>query len=214
MKIKVMLVDDHTMVREALRTVLDREPDVEVVAATGDGTEALRQAQESKPDVIVMDICMPGIDGIDLTRQLIAQKTTTKVLGLSTHFDRHRVWQMLEAGAKGYLPKSAGSDELLHAIRTLSQNCCYLSPEIASVVVDTVRGEKSNDPNGDNPLGPREREVLALLAEGLSSPDIASRLNIVTSTVDAHRRNIMGKLDLHSVAELTKYAIRCGLTMV
>ena len=212
MKTKVILVDDHTMVREALRAVLDRTADIEVVAETADGAMALKLAQELKPDVIVMDVCMPGIDGIELTRRLIGEHTTARILGLSSHIDRPRVWQMLEAGAKGYLPKLASSDELLHAIRTLSADKCYFSPEVAAVIVDTVRTDRTVDPTGSDPLAEREREVLSLLAEGMSSPAIAARLKIVTSTVDAHRRNIMGKLGLHSIAELTKYAIRHGLT--
>lgn len=209
MTIHVMLADDHTILREALRSVLEREADIEVVAEASNGLESLRTASEKKPDIVVMDIGMPDMGGIEVTRRLHAEQPSIRVLALSTFFDRHIVMQMLEAGASGYIAKSAGGDELLRGIREVAAGRTYLSPEIAAVVIDGVRGKKEGE--AGEQLGRREREVLALLADGKTSHEIGQRLHIATSTVDVHRRNIMRKLDLHSVAELTKYAVRKGI---
>lgn len=212
MTIRVLLADDHKILREALRSVLDREADITVVAEASDGAEALRVAAEASPQLVVMDIGMPGMGGIEATEVLHGQQPQIKVLALSTFFDRRIVLQMLEAGASGYVAKAAGADELLRGIRAVMAGSIYLSPEIAAVVVDSVR-ERKNDPAEEplEPLGRREREVLALLADGKTSAEIGQQLHIATSTVDVHRRNIMRKLDLHSVAELTKYAVRKGM---
>lgn len=213
MAIRIMLIDDHKILRDALKTVLDREHDIVLVGEASDGTEALKLVRENRPDVVVMDVGMPNMGGIETTRTLLAEHPGLRVLALSTYSDRRIVLQMLDAGACGYVVKSAGRDELLRAIRAVAQGRTYLCPEISAVVIDTVRGgKKSIDKNGDIRLGRREREVLQLLAEGCTSPIIAGRLHIATSTVEVHRRNIMRKLDLHSVAELTKYAVRNGLT--
>lgn len=213
MAIRIMLIDDHKILRDALKTVLDREHDIVLAGEASDGTEALKLVRESRPDVVVMDVGMPNMGGIETTRALLAEHPGLRVLALSTYSDRRIVLQMLDAGACGYVVKSAGRDELLRAIRAVAQGRTYLCPEISAVVIDTVRGgKKSIDKNGDIRLGRREREVLQLLAEGCTSPIIAGRLHIATSTVEVHRRNIMRKLDLHSVAELTKYAVRNGLT--
>ncbi|MBA3997607.1 MAG: DNA-binding response regulator [Candidatus Accumulibacter sp.] len=213
MAIRIMLIDDHKILRDALKTVLDREHDIALAGEASDGAEALKLVRENRPDVVVMDVGMPNMGGIETTRALLAEHPGLRVLALSTYSDRRIVLQMLDAGACGYVVKSAGRDELLRAIRAVAQGRTYLCPEISAVVIDTVRsGKKSIDKNGDIRLGRREREVLQLLAEGCTSPIIASRLHIATSTVEVHRRNIMRKLDLHSVAELTKYAVRNGLT--
>lgn len=213
MAIRIMLIDDHKILRDALKTVLDREHDIVLAGEASDGTEALKLVRENRPDVVVMDVGMPNMGGIETTRALLAEHPGLRVLALSTYSDRRIVLQMLDAGACGYVVKSAGRDELLRAIRAVAQGRTYLCPEISAVVIDTVRGgKKSIDKNGDIRLGRREREVLQLLAEGCTSPIIAGRLHIATSTVEVHRRNIMRKLDLHSVAELTKYAVRNGLT--
>ncbi|MBA4092987.1 MAG: DNA-binding response regulator [Candidatus Accumulibacter sp.] len=213
MAIRIMLIDDHKILRDALKTVLEREHDIVLAGEASDGTEALKLVRENRPDVVVMDVGMPNMGGIETTRALLAEHPGLRVLALSTYSDRRIVLQMLDAGACGYVVKSAGRDELLRAIRAVAQGRTYLCPEISAVVIDTVRGgKKSIDKNGDIRLGRREREVLQLLAEGCTSPIIAGRLHIATSTVEVHRRNIMRKLDLHSVAELTKYAVRNGLT--
>lgn len=213
MAIRIILIDDHKILRDALKTVLDREHDIVLAGEASDGAEALKLVRENRPDVVVMDVGMPNMGGIETTRALLAEHPGLRVLALSTYSDRRIVLQMLDAGACGYVVKSAGRDELLRAIRAVAQGRTYLCPEISAVVIDTVRGgKKSIDKNGDIRLGRREREVLQLLAEGCTSPIIAGRLHIATSTVEVHRRNIMRKLDLHSVAELTKYAVRNGLT--
>lgn len=209
MTIDVMLADDHKILREALRSVLEREADISVVAEASDGMETLRVAKETMPRIVVMDIGMPAMGGIEVTRRLHVENPDIKVLALSTFFDRRIVMQMLEAGASGYVAKSAGGDELLRGIREVAAGKTYLSPEIAAVVIDSVRGKKGE--GEDEQLGRREREVLALLADGKTSYEIGVRLHIATSTVDVHRRNIMRKLNLHSVAELTKYAVRKGI---
>ncbi|MCX9158500.1 response regulator transcription factor [Niveibacterium sp. 24ML] len=212
MTIRVMLVDDHKILRDALHSVLEREPDVSVVAGASDGNEALSLMEACKPDVVVMDIGMPGIGGVETTRRLLRDFPTARVLALSTYSDRRIVLQMLEANASGYVVKSAGRDELLRAIRAVSQGRTYLCPEVSAIVVDSMRGKRPVEKPRADRLGRRELEVLRLLAEGQTSPEIATTLYIATSTVEVHRRNIMRKLDLHSVAELTKYAIRNGLT--
>jgi DNA-binding NarL/FixJ family response regulator len=207
--IRLLLVDDHKVVREALRSVLEREPDIEVVGEAGDGKAALALARELSPDVIMMDIAMPGIDGIEATSRIVAENPGIRVLALSTHFDRRIVTQMLEAGAVGYVNKAAGRDEMLQGIRTVAAGKPYLCQEIAAILVKTPRG---NDDGGvETKLGRREVEVLQLIVEGNTSAEIAARLFIAVGTVDVHRRNIMRKLNLHSIAELTKYAIRQGL---
>ena len=211
MSIRVLLADDHTILRLALRVLLTREPDLEVVADASSGAEALRLAAELTPDVIVMDISMPGMDGIEATRRLVAAVPGVHVLALSTHLERHFVSQMLAAGAKGYVAKSADGEQLLQAIRTVAQNRVYLCPEVASIAAGSMGGQASDQTLEGERLEGREREVLALIGEGKSSREIASRLGIAVSTVLSHRRNIGRKLGLQSIAELTKYAIREGL---
>lgn len=214
MSIRVLLADDHRMVREALRSVLEREQDIEVVAEAGDGPAVLELVGQASPDIVVMDIGMPGLNGVDATRRLIAEHPGVKVVALSAYSDKRFVLEMLNAGALGYVIKASAGEELTRAIRAVMQNQTYLCPEVAGTVIDTVRCPQPGATRPAGQLGRREREVLRLLAEGNSSPQIATRLHIATGTVDAHRRNIMQKLDLHSVAELTKYAIREGLTSV
>ena len=210
--IRVLLVDDHTILRKALRLLLARESDIGVVADVDSGNEAIRVAGELELDVVVMDIGMPGSNGIETTRQLIAATPGVRVLALSTHLERHFVLQMLKAGASGYVVKSSDSEELLRAIRAVAQGRTYVSAEVASVMVDSMRHKAPDQEFNGERLGRREREVLALIAEGKTSLEIAAQLHIAAGTVIAHRRNISRKLGLHSVAELTKYAIREGLT--
>lgn len=212
METRVMLVDDHTILRQALRHVLELETDIAVVSEAANAAEALRLSQQFSPDVVVMDIGMPGMDGIETTRCLLANNPRIRVLALSTFLDRRIIQRMLEAGASGYVVKSAGRDDLLRGIREAAQGNTYLSPEVAAIVVKGLRNRPPVGEAAADRLGRREREVPSLLAEGNSSPEIAVKLHIAASTVEVHRRNIMRKLDLHSVAELTKYAIRQGLT--
>ena len=214
MSIRVLLVDDHKILRDALRSVLERESDMTVIGEACNGTEALKFIKEERPDVAVMDVGMPEMGGIRTTLAMQVECPEVKVLALSTFFDRRIVLQMLGAGASGYIVKSAGSDELLRGIRSVFAGRNYLCPEVSQIVVDSMRGAKTFEKANGDQLGRRESEVLKLLAEGLTSPEIGLRLHIATSTVEVHRRNIMRKLDLHSIAELTKYAIRQGLTEV
>jgi len=210
--IRIMLVDDHTMVREALRTVLEQDRGMQVIAEVGDGETALRMAAELAPDVIVMDIALPGQSGIEVTRRLTAAHPGIKVLALSTYLDRRIVQQMLDVGARGYIVKSAAGAELKQGIRSVVDGHSYLCPQVTALVTDSLRSRRS--PSGDSddlPLSRREVQVATLLAEGKSAPEIANELHISPSTVDVHRRNLMRKLKLHNVVDLTKYAIRTGL---
>ncbi len=209
---RLLLVDDHKIVRQALRSVLELEPDIEVVGEAGDGETALVLARELSPDLVLMDIVMPGIDGIEATHRIVAENPAIRVLALSTHFDRRIVSRMLEAGALGYVNKGAGRDELLQGIRAVATGKPYLCQEIAAILIKTPGGNEEG--GGETRLGRREVEVLQLIVEGRTSAEIARRLHIATGTVEVHRRNILRKLGLHNVADLTKYAIREGLISV
>ncbi len=208
--IRVVLVDDHGMMRDGLRALLGRADDVEVVGEAEDGQGAVERCRELRPDVVVMDIAMRGMNGVEATSQI---SDTTKVIALSTYSDERYVLRMLNAGAVGYVLKESASEELLRAIRIVSTGKAYLAPEITEVVVDRLSSRPTpSRTTAYSVLGAREREVLQLLAEGRTSPQIADSLLITTRTVETHRRNIMRKLDIHSVAQLTKYAIREGIT--
>lgn len=214
MTIRVMLVDDHKILRDALKIVFAREEDINFVGEASNGVAALKLVNEVRPDVVVMDIGMPDMGGIQTTLALRQSYPEIKILALSTFIDRRIVLQMLDAGANGYIVKSAGSEELLRGIRAVSAGRSYLCPDVSQIILESVRVNNESEKIGGFRLGRRENEVLKLLAEGLTSPEIGSRLFIATSTVEVHRRNIMRKLDLHSIAELTKYAIRHGLTEI
>ncbi len=209
MSIGVLLADDHRIIRQGLRSLLEKQPDMEVVAEAENGRTAVQLARRLSPDVVVMDIAMPDLNGIEATQQIIAEAPGVKIVALSMHSDKRFVARMLKAGASGYLLKDCAFEELARAIRTVAVNQIYLSPGIAGVVVeDFVRHVSETDSS----LTPREREVLQLLAEGSSTKEIAARLQVSVKTVETHRRHIMEKLDIHTIAELTKYAIRQGLT--
>lgn len=208
----VFLADDHTMLREALRAVLTNAG-IPVVGEAGNGREAIAQVERSRPDVVLMDVSMPELNGIDATRILRAKFPRIRVIGLSVSADRRYVIAMLRAGATGYLLKRAASRELLVAVDTVARGETYLSPVIAGSVVDeafTAPSVPRREP--ERPLSVREREVLQLVAEGKSSKEIAAALHLAVPTVDTHRRQIMEKLNLRTIADLTRYAIRQGLT--
>lgn len=213
--IRIVLVDDHTMVREALRLVLEQEISMQVVAEAGDGETALRLVDEFVPDVVVMDVAMLGLSGIETTRRLLARHPKLKVLALSTYLDRRIVQQMLDAGANGYIIKSAAGAELKEGIRSVAEGRRYVCSEVATLMADSLRGQPPSSPGEvrARALSRREVEVATLLAEGRSTPEIAAKLNISSGTVDVHRRNLMRKLEVHNVVELTKHAIRIGLIL-
>ena len=212
--IRIILVDDHVMVREALRSALEQDSSMQVVAEAGDGETALRLTEKFLPDVVVMDVALPGQSGIDTTRCLLARHPAIKVLALSTHLDRRIIQQMLEAGASGYIVKSAAGAVLKQGILSVLEGRSFLCPEATALVTDSLRGRRpATSKSGNTALSKREVEVVILLAEGISAPDIAARLSISPSTVEVHRRNSMRKLKLHNVVELTKYAIRTGLIL-
>ena len=214
MSIRTLLVDDHTMFREALRMMLDKEPEVEVVGELGDGALVQEAVGKLKPDVVVMDISMPHVNGIEATRALLARFPAIRVVALSAFNYKKFVMEMMEAGATAYVVKSAAGDQLVSAIKSAAQGKTYLCPETASILLEASQrsGNNAGGTRDNKRLGRRETEVLRLLAEGKTSPQIAEKMHIAPSTVDVHRRNIMNKLELHTVAELTKYAIRLGLT--
>jgi DNA-binding NarL/FixJ family response regulator len=210
---KVLLVDDHKIIRDGLRAILEKQPEIDVVGEAADGHEAIECAQQAGPDVIVMDVSMRGLNGIDATARIVSERPGIKVIGLSMNSDRRYVLAMLSAGAGGYILKDAASQELIHALRTVAAGHTYLSPEITGIVVDTaVHASRPAEAAPASALSTREREVLQLLAEGRTSKDIAAQLHIAVTTVDTHRRQIMAKLKIRTIAELTKYAIREGLT--
>lgn len=209
---RVLLADDHQLFRDALRLLLEKEPDIEVVAETGDGTEVPRLVREHAVDVVCMDLRMPGMNGVETTRRLTAGSYPVKVIGLSAYPDHQYVVDMMRAGAAGYVTKSEAATELIRAIRSVARNRVYLCPEVMEAVSGALYdGDGDRGSRPPNQLGPRERQVLQLVAEGCSSLQIADRLHIATSTVEVHRRNIMRKLDLHNVADLTRYSIRSGI---
>lgn len=210
-KIRVMLADDHRMFREALRIPLAAEPDIEVVAEASTGAETLDAVTRHLPDVLVLDIALPDIKGIEVARVLGRGGEGVKIVALSAYSDRLFVEEMFKAGAQAYVLKSSGADELVSAIRAVNHGHRFLSPELTSLMVRHVQ------PKGETPvppisvLGRREQEVLCLLADGRRSAEIAAQLGIATATVDVHRRNIKQKLRLRTTAELTRYAVREGL---
>ena len=213
MKVKVLIADDHQIVREGLRAMLETEPWIEVVGEAEEGRTTLRLARELTPDVIIMDLAMPDLNGIEATRQIVAEFPKVKVIALSMHNDRRFVLNMFKAGAKGYMIKDCAFKDLAHAIRVVVDNQTYLSNEIADIV---LKGYLASATFGQSSafdlLSPREREVLQLLAEGKTSTQIAETLHVSVKTVETHRAQLMAKLEVKSIAELTKYAIREGLT--
>ena len=213
MSVRILLADDHGIIRQGLCSLLEKQPDIEVVAEAEDGREALDLVRQLAPDIVVMDITMPNLNGVDATRQIVGEFPKVKVIALSIHSNRRFVADMLRAGASGYILKECLFDELVHAIRTVAADSIYLSPRITSIVIDDYVNIMPTD--GvliSSTLTEREREVLQMLSEGGSTKQIALALHVSIKAIEANRRHIMEKLDIHSVAELTKYAVREGLT--
>lgn len=212
-KIRVLLVDDHAVLREGLRTLLSLQEDIEVVGEAENGQVAIERAKQLRPDVIVMDIAMPAMDGLEATRVLKQECPSARILILSQHDNREYVFSILQGGAVGYVLKKSGGAEVVNAIRSVFTEGAYLPPGIAREVMDRYI-QRPAEETGRPHLTEREKEVLRLIAEGKSNKDIAELLCLSVKTVMAHRTNIMEKLDLHSSTELVRYAIRQGIVSV
>lgn len=213
MSIKILLADDHKITRQGLRSLLEKESDMEVVAEAEEGRTAVCLVRELLPDVVVMDVSMPDLNGMEATRQIVAELPNVKVIALSMHSDNLFVTEMLKSGASGYLLKDCAFEELARAIHIVVDGKTYLSPAVSGVVVDDyLHHLAKTESRSFEVLTDREREVLQLLAEGKSTKQVALKLHISVKTVETHRRQIMSKLDIHTIAGLTKYAIRKGLT--
>lgn len=214
--IRVLLVDDHALVRAGLRALIQAFEGFEVVAEAGDGREAMRLARQIEPDVVVMDLTMPGLNGLDATVRILQEVKSTQVVVLSMHTAENYVLEALRAGASGYVVKDAAVDDLERALRAVIKGERYLSPAVSRHVLDDylrlVRGHGSAEPrSGSDVLTQRQREILQLIAEGESTRAIAQRLSVSVKTVETHRSQIMERLDIHDVAGLTRFAIRVGL---
>jgi two-component system response regulator NreC len=215
MSIKIILADDHKILREGLKSMIMKEPGMEVVAEAENGGKAVRLADKFSPDVIIMDISMPDLNGIEATNQILAKNPDIKVIALSIYSDKRFVSNMLKAGAKGYLLKGCAFEELLKAIQTVQTCRIYLSPAIDEIVVNEYIHQIKTPQGSILPeLTSREREIVQLITEGHSTKRIASHLNLSVKTIETHRHQAMDKLNLHSVAALTKFAIREGLTSI
>lgn len=213
MSIRVVLADDHAIVRHGLSRAIQQEDDMAVVGQAEDGHTAVELARELAPDVVIMDITMPDLNGIEATREIRREAPHVRVIALSMHSAKRYVTEMFKAGAAGYLFKDCDFDELARAIRAVADGNTYVSPSISNVVLeDLVRGGEETASTAFSALTQREREVLQLLAEGKTTKQIALRLHISPKTVEAHRLRVMNKLDIDNVAQLTKYAIQEGLT--
>jgi DNA-binding NarL/FixJ family response regulator len=213
MSIRIILAEDHKITREGLTNMLNDQHDLEVVGEAENGREAVQLTQELSPDLVIMDVTMPDLNGIDATRIITSGSTNTKVIALSMYSDKQFVQGMIQAGASGYLLKDCAFGELVNAIRAITDGNTYLSPGIAGIIVqDYLKKLSSDRSSASSALTNREREVLQLIAEGKGTRAIASDLNVSVKTIETHRRQIMEKLGIFSVAELTKYAIREGLT--
>ena len=216
MTIRLLIADDHKMMREGLRSLIAKEEGLSIVAEAENGKDTVSLVRKTMPHVVIMDVAMPDLNGIEATRRIVKISPKVKVVALSGHPDRHFVTEMLKAGASGYILKQTAYEELIRAIIEVSKGKTYLSPAVTQGVVDTyVRATPRRDVKpAFAVLTHREREVLQLLAEGKSTKEMADELAVSVKTIETHRRNIMEKLSLHSVAELTKYAIREGITSI
>jgi DNA-binding NarL/FixJ family response regulator len=211
-RIKVLIVDDHAIMRDGIRALLSVNDDIEVVGEASEGKEAIKKVEQLKPDVIVMDIAMPGMDGMEATRQMVKGNSRAKVLILTQHDNKEYILSAIKAGAAGFVPKRAMGSELVSAIRAVSRGDSVLYPSVASALIEDYRQRSELDPY--DRLTAREREILKLIAEGHTSQAIADMLVISLKTVLGHRTKIMEKLDIHNRTELIKYAMRKGLISI
>ena len=207
-RIRILLADDHAVVRQGFKMILDAQADMEIVGEAGNGREAVELAEQLHPDVVVMDVSMPELNGIEATRRLASSAPRARVVALSMHKDSVYVREILRAGARGYLLKDSGAADLVAAIRAVASGESYLSPAVSNAVLDDYRRHATNP---IDLLTSREREVLQLLAEGKTNKEIAGVLNLSVYTVEAHRGRILEKLNLHSIGELVRFAVRNGL---
>jgi len=215
MKIRILLVDDHKILRDGIRSLLKGYDDMEIVGEAADGRTAIRLVKELSPDVVIMDISMPDLNGIDATRKIIADNLNVHIIALSMHYDKQFISETFKAGASGYLIKDSAFDELEHAVRIVMDGKTYMNPQIASLVVESLVSQSTpSRRKAFSLLTEREREVLQHIAEGKSTKQIATDLSVSAKTIESHRRQVMGKLNIRNVADLTKYAIREGLTSV
>ena len=209
--LRILLADDHIMVRQGLRKVLEERPEWQVVAEAGDGHEAVRLAELHKPNVAVLDVAMPLLNGIEATRRIAKRVPQTRILVLSMYSDEAYVTQMMKAGATGYLLKDSAGVDLLEAVQSVSEGKSYFSPAVARLMLDDYARQRGTDDDRYESLSDREREIFQLIAEGKANKEIAALLFISLSTVETHRARIMEKLDLHSAAEIVLYAVRRGV---
>jgi DNA-binding NarL/FixJ family response regulator len=209
--IQILIADDHKIIRDGLKALINKEAGMEVIAEAENGRETIRLVEKLRPNVVIMDVSMPDMNGIDATRKITEAVLDVRVIALSMHTDRRFILGMLEAGASGYILKDSAFEEVAKAIRNVEGGRAFLSPRIAEVVVN---GYLDKTPRAFHALTPREKEVLQLLAEGIAAKDIALRLNISVKTIETHRRNMMEKLNMRSIAGLTKYAIREGIASI
>jgi DNA-binding NarL/FixJ family response regulator len=212
-QLRILLADDHTVVRQGLRKVLEERPDWVVVAEAGNGRDAVKQAEELKPDVAILDVAMPLLNGIEATRQIVKRSPATRILVLTMHADEAYVNQILKAGATGYLLKDSADVDLIQAVAAVSQGKSFFSPAVARLMLDDYVRQLADKGITDRyeSLSEREREIFQLIAEGKANKEIAHILSISPSTVETHRARIMEKLDLHSAAEIVLYAVRRGV---
>jgi DNA-binding NarL/FixJ family response regulator len=213
--IRILLADDHKLLVDGLRPLLEAQRDMEVVGVAADGLEATELAVASRPDIVLLDISMPSLNGIDAARNIVRELPDTKIIMLSMHADRKFIEASLRVGARGYILKESAAREVIEAVRAVHNGEFFLSGSVREQVLhDYVGLVKQGADTTPSPLSGREREVLQMLAEGKSTKDVADLLHLSVKTIESHRKQIMDKLDLHSIAELTKYAIREGLTQL
>ena len=213
MSIRILLADDHKIVRTSLGKLLEKEMDFEIIGEADNGRDTVKLATEVLPDVVIMDIGMPELNGVEATKQIIQISDKIKIIALSMHSDKMFITGMFKAGASGYLLKDCAFDELVDAIKSVVNNKIYVSKEVTGIVVNELLGAISKENlTGTTNLSDREKEVLQLLAEGKSTKETAQALNLSIKTIESHRKNIMTKLNINTIPELTKYAVRMGLT--
>jgi two-component system response regulator NreC len=210
---KILIADDHGVVRQGLKALIETEADMQVIGEASDGQQVVQLTRQLSPDVVLMDIAMPNLNGVEATRQILEENPDIRIIALSVHSDKHFVTGMLKTGASGYVLKSCLFEEVLRAIETVKDGNYYLSPKITDVVVDDYKYYMATlNKASEVRLTPRERQVIQLLTEGKSTKQIALLLHVSSKTIDTNRRDVMNKLGIFSIAELTKFAIKEGLT--